>query len=45
VHWLPRPGRHVLERRDAEGSDHVEFEVRAAPPPRRAAKAATSPRG
>ncbi len=33
VHWLPRPGRHVLERRSAEGSDRVNFEVRAAPPP------------
>ena len=37
VHWLPRPGRHVLERvsQDAE-VDRVEFEVRAAPPPRAA---------
>jgi penicillin-binding protein 1C len=33
VHWLPRPGRHVLERRSAEGQDRVTFEVRAAPPP------------
>ena len=37
VHWQPRPGRHVLERRDAQGSpappDRVVFEVRAAPPP------------
>jgi len=31
VHWLPRPGRHVLERRSAEGTDRVVFEVRAAP--------------
>jgi penicillin-binding protein 1C len=31
VQWLPRPGRHVLERRSAEGSDRVLFEVRAAP--------------
>jgi penicillin-binding protein 1C len=31
VRWLPRPGRHVLERRSAEGSDRVRFEVRAAP--------------
>ena len=31
VHWLPRPGRHVLERRSAEGADRVDFEVRAAP--------------
>jgi penicillin-binding protein 1C len=33
VHWLPRPGRHVLERRSAEGQDRVSFEVRPAPPP------------
>ncbi len=32
--WLPRPGRHVLERRDASTSDRVAFEVRAAPPRR-----------
>ena len=36
VHWLPRPGRHVLERRDAGNAsappDRVVFEVRAAPP-------------
>ena len=31
VHWLPRPGRHVLERRSAESIDRVVFEVRAAP--------------
>jgi penicillin-binding protein 1C len=33
--WLPRPGRHVLERRGGEPgtADRVEFEVRAAPPP------------
>ncbi len=31
VSWLPRPGRHVLERRSAEGVDRVVFEVRAAP--------------
>jgi len=41
VRWLPRPGRHVLERRAAPGSasatgsgsvvDRVSFEVRAAP--------------
>jgi penicillin-binding protein 1C len=41
VHWLPRPGRHVLERRTGAGAaevvDRVAFEVRAAsPPPRRA---------
>ena len=32
VHWLPRPGRHVLERRSADEAvaDRVEFEVRAA---------------
>jgi penicillin-binding protein 1C len=38
VHWLPRPGRHVLERRSADAGalvDRVAFEVRAAPPPRR----------
>jgi penicillin-binding protein 1C len=38
VHWLPRPGRHVLERRTGAGAaevvDRVAFEVRAAPPPR-----------
>lgn len=34
LHWLPRPGRHVLERRSAEGQDKVSFEVRAAPPAR-----------
>jgi len=45
VSWLPRPGRHVLERRDAGAGgvggiggaggavDRVRFEVRAAPPP------------
>jgi penicillin-binding protein 1C len=34
VRWLPRPGRHLLERRSADGSvvDRVRFEVRAAPP-------------
>jgi penicillin-binding protein 1C len=35
VHWLPRPGRHVLERRSADAGalvDRVAFEVRAAPP-------------
>ena len=36
VHWLPRPGRHLLERLPAEGdigaaTDRVRFEVRAAP--------------
>ena len=31
VQWLPRPGRHVLERRSPEGADQVVFEVRAAP--------------
>jgi penicillin-binding protein 1C len=35
VEWLPRPGRHVLERRGEGGAvDRVVFEVRAAPPPR-----------
>ena len=38
VHWLPRPGRFVLEWRaaaagDASPSERVSFEVRAAPPP------------
>ena len=31
VHWSPRPGRFVLERRSADASDRVVFEVRAAP--------------
>ncbi len=35
VNWLPRPGRHVLERVSEGATDRVEFEVRAAPPPRR----------
>jgi penicillin-binding protein 1C len=40
VHWLPRPGRFVLERRsdraDRQGpADRVSFEVRATPPPTR----------
>ena len=41
LHWLPRPGRHVLERLPLNGGeiDQVEFEVRAAPPPRRASAA------
>ena len=30
IEWLPRPGRHVLERRDASASDRIEFEVRDA---------------
>ena len=32
VAWLPRPGRHLLERRSSDGSavDRVSFEVRAA---------------
>ena len=34
VHWSPRPGRFVLERRSAEGTDRVVFEVSAAPPRR-----------
>jgi penicillin-binding protein 1C len=35
VAWLPRPGRHVLERRSSNGDavDRVSFEVRAAPLP------------
>ncbi len=42
VRWLPRPGRHVLERHPLPGQgamgeavDRVVFEVRAAPPPRK----------
>jgi penicillin-binding protein 1C len=31
VSWLPRPGRHVLERRSADSRERVVFEVRAAP--------------
>ena len=32
VPWLPRPGRHVLERRSEGGAvDRLSFEVRAAP--------------
>ncbi|MBL8347789.1 MAG: penicillin-binding protein 1C [Rubrivivax sp.] len=31
LEWLPRPGRHVLVRRDASASDRIEFEVRALP--------------
>jgi len=35
VHWLPRPGRHVLERWEGGAAvDRVAFEVRAAPPAR-----------
>jgi penicillin-binding protein 1C len=40
VHWLPQPGRHVLELRplqdgpEAGPTDRVQFEVRAAPPRR-----------
>jgi len=41
LHWLPRPGRHVLERRTGAGAtevvDRVAFEVRTAPPPARRA--------
>ena len=33
--WQPRPGRHVLERRSAEGVDRIVFEVRAPPLRRR----------
>jgi penicillin-binding protein 1C len=39
LRWLPRPGRHVLERTDAHASDRVAFEVRAALAPRRAQSA------
>ena len=43
VHWLPRPGRHVLELRPADAdsgaaTERLEFEVRAAPVPRPAKK-------
>ncbi|MCL4697310.1 MAG: penicillin-binding protein 1C, partial [Burkholderiaceae bacterium] len=31
IAWLPRPGRHVLERRDGAASDRIVFEVRALP--------------
>ena len=31
--WLPRPGRHRLERRSEGRSDRVEFEVRLTRPP------------
>lgn len=35
LRWLPRPGRHVLERMEGVAVvDRVAFEVRAAPPPR-----------
>lgn len=35
LRWLPRPGRHVLERSDGSGAvERVAFEVRAAPPPK-----------
>jgi penicillin-binding protein 1C len=41
VHWLPRPGHHVLERSTGAGAaevvDRVAFEVRAAQPPARRA--------
>jgi penicillin-binding protein 1C len=36
IAWLPRPGRHVVEHHSAAGVQRVQFEVRAAPPPRRA---------
>ena len=39
--WLPRPGRHVLERRDGAASDRVVFEVRALPT--RAARSTSAP--
>jgi penicillin-binding protein 1C len=37
LNWLPRPGRHVVEWRNPEGTamQRVAFEVRAAPPPRK----------
>jgi penicillin-binding protein 1C len=34
IAWLPRPGRHVVEHHSAAGVQRVQFEVRAAPPPR-----------
>ncbi|HLL12268.1 MAG TPA: hypothetical protein VK570_14495, partial [Rubrivivax sp.] len=36
LHWLPRPGRHVLEHvpRDGGVIERIEFEVRAAKPAR-----------
>ncbi len=36
VHWLPRPGRHVLQWQGADAGDavRVAFEVRASAPPR-----------
>ena len=45
IEWLPRPGRHRLERRDAAASERIEFEVRTppaitSPSPARAAKTA-----
>jgi penicillin-binding protein 1C len=47
IEWLPRPGHHVLERRDALASDRVDFEVRALPDtaggPLRGPKAAGAP--
>ncbi|MCC6852864.1 MAG: penicillin-binding protein 1C [Rubrivivax sp.] len=45
VRWQPHPGRHLLERRDAESVDRVRFEVRAAPPPRPVRAAPTRPKG
>jgi penicillin-binding protein 1C len=49
IEWLPRPGRHLLERRDAAAPaivDRVDFEVRATPAPtgRPAARAGTAAR-
>ena len=44
VNWPPRPGRFVLERRSAEGSDRVVFEVRAAPPQRAAGRPNVGPK-
>ncbi len=38
VRWLPRPGRHVLELRNAEAGERVEFEVRAGQAARPAAR-------
>ena len=40
LEWQPRPGRHVLERRDASATDRVVFEVRSPP-----SRATAAPRG
>ena len=45
VSWLPRPGRHVLELRSAEGVDRVVFEVRGAPAGRPGGRPLRTPSG